>query len=53
MSLQLRNQLSAAIQQRNEIEKKYLKYKKKPANNLNKIINLNKFVRLKMKSLSV
>ena len=33
--------------------KKYLKYKKKPANNLNKIINLNKFVRLKMKSLSV
>ena len=33
--------------------KKYLKYKKKPANNLNNIINLNKFVRLKMKSLSV
>ena len=33
--------------------KKYLKYKKKPANNLSNIINLNKFVRLKMKSLSV
>ena len=33
--------------------KKYQKYKKKSANNLNKIINLNKFVRLKMKSLSV
>tara|TARA_A100001015_G_C14965605_1_gene702799 strand:+ start:40 stop:1206 length:1167 start_codon:yes stop_codon:yes gene_type:complete len=33
--------------------KKYSKYKKKPANNLNNIINLNKFVRLKMKSLSV
>ena len=34
-------------------QKKYQKYKKKSANNLNKIINLNKFVRLKMKSLSV
>ena len=33
--------------------KKYSKYKKKPANNLSNIINLNKFVRLKMKSLSV
>ena len=33
--------------------KKYQKYKKKPANNLSKIVNLNKFVRLKMKSLSV
>jgi len=33
--------------------KKYQKYKKKSANKLNKIINLNKFVRLKMKSLSV
>ena len=33
--------------------KKYLKYKKKPPNNLNNIINLSKFVRLKMKSLSV
>ena len=33
--------------------KKYLKYKKKPPNNLNNIINLNKFVRLNMKSLSV
>ncbi len=33
--------------------KKYQKYKKKPANKLSKIINLNKFVRLKMKSLSV
>ena len=33
--------------------KKYQKYKKKTANKLNKIINLNKFVRLKMKSLSV
>jgi 1-deoxy-D-xylulose-5-phosphate reductoisomerase len=34
-------------------EKKYQKYKKKTANKLSKIINLNKFVRLKMKSLSV
>ena len=34
-------------------QKKYQKYKKKTANNLNKIINLNEFVRLKMKSLSV
>jgi len=34
-------------------QKKYQKYKKKTANKLNKIINLNKFVRLKMKSLSV
>jgi 1-deoxy-D-xylulose-5-phosphate reductoisomerase len=33
--------------------KQYLKYKKIPPKNLNKIINLNKFVRLKMKSLSV
>ena len=33
--------------------KKYQKYKTKPANKLSKIINLNKFVRLKMKSLSV
>ena len=33
--------------------KKYQKYKKKTANKLSKIINLNKFVRLKMKSLSV
>jgi len=33
--------------------KKYLKYKKKPPNSLNNIINLNKFVRLNMKSLSV
>ena len=34
-------------------QKKYQKYKKKSANKLSKIINLNKFVRLKMKSLSV
>ncbi len=33
--------------------KNFLKYKKKAPNNLSKIINLNKFVRLKMKSLSV
>ena len=33
--------------------RKYLKYKKKSPNNLSKIIKLNKFVRLKMKSLSV
>ncbi len=33
--------------------KKYQKYKKKSANKLSKIINLNKFVRLKMKSLRV
>ena len=33
--------------------KEYQKYKKKSANKLSKIINLNKFVRLKMKSLSV
>jgi len=34
-------------------QKKYSKYKKKPANNIDKIIKLNEFVRLKMKSLSV
>ena len=33
--------------------KEFQKYKKKYPNNLNKIINLNKFVRLKMQSLSV
>ncbi len=33
--------------------KEFQKYKKKSPNKLNKIINLNKFVRLKMKSLSV
>ena len=33
--------------------KSFQKYKKKRANNLNKIINLNEFVRLKIKSLSV
>ena len=34
-------------------QKNFQKYKKKRANNLNKIINLNEFVRLKIKSLSV
>ena len=34
-------------------QKSFQKYKKKRANNLNKIINLNEFVRLKIKSLSV
>ena len=33
--------------------KEFQKYKKKYPDNLNKIINLNKFVRLKMQSLSV